>query len=91
MRENRLSGSEGGGTKPIASPYPYFHNGPSDLTGRQIPLEILAFQEERCYKPLALSHFSHRRLTAMTTLVAGLLALMARHETHWQLTNRETI
>jgi hypothetical protein len=23
MRENRLSGSEGGGTKPIASPYPY--------------------------------------------------------------------
>ena len=25
MREIRLSGSEGGGTKPIASPYPYFH------------------------------------------------------------------
>ena len=24
MREIRLSGSEGGGTKPIASPYPYF-------------------------------------------------------------------
>jgi hypothetical protein len=24
MRENRQSGSEGGGTKPIASPYPYF-------------------------------------------------------------------
>ena len=24
MRENRLSGSEGGGTKPIASPYPYY-------------------------------------------------------------------
>src|SRR5260370_39520348 len=23
MRENRQSGSEGGGTKPIASPYPY--------------------------------------------------------------------
>ena len=67
------------------------HNGPSDLTGRQIALEILAFQEERCYKPLALYHFSHRRLTAMTTLVAALLALMARHETHWQLTNRETI
>ncbi len=24
MREIRTSGSEGGGTKPIASPYPYF-------------------------------------------------------------------
>ena len=23
MRENRLSGSEGGGAKPIATPYPY--------------------------------------------------------------------
>jgi hypothetical protein len=23
MRENRLSGSEGGGANPIASPYPY--------------------------------------------------------------------
>ena len=23
MRENRLSGSEGGGAKPIVSPYPY--------------------------------------------------------------------
>ncbi len=23
MRENRLSGSEGGGTKPIVAPYPY--------------------------------------------------------------------
>ncbi len=31
MREIRLSGSEGGGTKPIASPYPYrkaFWGGP---------------------------------------------------------------
>ena len=26
MREIRLSGSEGGGTKPIASPYPYFRS-----------------------------------------------------------------
>jgi len=24
MRENRLSGSEGGGVNPIAAPYPYF-------------------------------------------------------------------
>ena len=24
MRENRLSGSEGGGAKPIVSPYPYY-------------------------------------------------------------------
>jgi len=24
MRENRTSGSEGGGAKPITSPYPYF-------------------------------------------------------------------
>ena len=27
MRENRTSGSEGGGTKPIVSPYPYFNFG----------------------------------------------------------------
>jgi hypothetical protein len=26
MREIRLSGSEGGGPKPIASPYPYLTN-----------------------------------------------------------------
>ncbi len=26
MREIRQSGSEGGGAKPIASPYPYFHS-----------------------------------------------------------------
>ena len=31
MREIRLSGSEGGGAKPIASPYPYLHSAPSAL------------------------------------------------------------
>ena len=31
MREIRLSGSEGGGAKPIASPYPYLHLAPSAL------------------------------------------------------------
>jgi len=31
MRETRLSGSEGGGAKPIASPYPYFSVAPSEL------------------------------------------------------------
>jgi hypothetical protein len=31
MREIRPSGSEGGGTNSIASPYPYFDDGPSGL------------------------------------------------------------
>ena len=31
MRENRQSGSEGGGAKPIVSPYPY----PRELTARR--------------------------------------------------------
>ena len=31
MRENRQSGSEGGGTKPIVSPYPYLHFAPLAL------------------------------------------------------------
>jgi hypothetical protein len=33
MREIRQSGSEGGGTKPIASPYPYLNDAPSALLG----------------------------------------------------------
>lgn len=35
MRETRLSGSEGGGAKPIASPYPYLHFAPLALQTRQ--------------------------------------------------------
>ena len=31
MREIRLSGSEGGGTNPIASPYPYLNDAPAAL------------------------------------------------------------
>ena len=31
MRETRLSGSEGGGPNPIASPYPYGYDAPLGL------------------------------------------------------------
>ncbi len=34
MRENRLSGSEGGGAKPIVSPYPYYISRPWRLVDR---------------------------------------------------------
>src|SRR5207249_11786661 len=35
MRENRQSGSEGGGTKSIASPYPYRENASSSQQKKQ--------------------------------------------------------
>ena len=46
MREIRLSGSEGGGTKPIVSPYPYM-NGDMSLSyvvERQMILLIRRFK-----------------------------------------------
>lgn len=41
MRETRLSGSEGGGTKPIVSSYPYIRRQSRDLNYLMIPLPSL--------------------------------------------------
>ncbi len=41
MRENRMSGSEGGGAKPIVSPYPYMPP-PAPQASEQLMCEIPA-------------------------------------------------
>ena len=52
MRENRLSGSEGGGAKPIVSPYPYLGLFAShaliDVTGASPMLNQAYYRLAKC-------------------------------------------
>jgi hypothetical protein len=78
MRENRLSGSEGGGAKPIVSPYPYSisHLWRSEQKRRECPIPLQNYLCckgcSQCRTLMVLSSAFRRALLGKTRLKAVL-------------------